>query len=229
MKKLIEVKDLVVKFRGNKTVLDKVSFSINQNELVSVIGLNGSGKSTLLHAMVGLVKPVSGEVKRYTDKIFFIPQHSDFDSSFPVTVKEFLELYGAKNPLKYLERAGVKMKLNDQISSLSGGEFQRVLIALALSKKPELLLMDEPTSGIDLVGESSFYKLIEDIRKEFKVSIVLVSHDIHLVVKHASKVLCLSNHVCCQGSPAEVAKEASFKELFGPYLTPYIHNHDHTH
>lgn len=228
MEKILEVKNLSVEFSRGKKILDNVSFDVESGELISLIGLNGTGKSTLLKAIVGLIKPTSGEVVKHTDKVFYVPQKSDLDTSFPLTVKEFAELFGSKNYAEYLEQTGMKKFLKSKVGELSGGEYQRVLIALSLSQKPDLLLLDEPTAGIDISGEESFYELVHDIRKQ-GISIILVSHNIHLVIKNADKVLCLAGHLCCTGSPKEIKENKEFQAVFGKYLQPYIHHHDHTH
>ena len=227
--KLLEVKNLSLAYRRGKKVLDNVSFTVDKGELVSLIGLNGSGKSTLLHAIVGLLKIDDGEIVRHSEDIFFVPQRSDLDTSFPLTVREFCDLFGKENFEMYLEEVGAIKLIDQRVGSLSGGQFQRVMIAVALSWGPELLLLDEPTSGIDLVGERSFYELIAQIRRKHDVAIVLVSHDIHLVMSHVDKVLCLSGHICCHGTPKEVEASDEFKKIFGPHLQPYVHQHDHKH
>lgn len=229
MQTLIEVKNLTVKFSPDKLILDNLTLDIKRGELISLIGLNGSGKTTLVRAIAGLIKPSKGKVKRHTNKIFYIPQRSDLDTSFPITVRELMDLFGKKPYAKYLKEVSMIDFLDAQVSKLSGGELQRVFIALALSNKPDLLLMDEPISGIDVVAEKSFYGMIERIRKEYDMAIVLVSHDIHVVIAHADKVWCLAKHICCQGTPAEVKSSKEFLEQFTPHLQPYKHRHDHVH
>ncbi len=227
---LLEVKNLSVEFEKGKKVLDNVSFDVKKGEVVSLIGLNGAGKTVLLKSIVGLVKPTSGEIKKHTDNIFYIPQKIDLDTSFPLNVRELCKLFGAeKSYEKYLKSVGMDGFLNAAVSELSGGEYQRVLIAIALSRKPDLLLLDEPVSGIDVVGEKSFYSLVKEIGEEFGPAIILVSHNIHLVINNADKVLCLHDHSCCVGDPKDVKKTAQFKEIFGEHLQPYIHKHDHAH
>ncbi len=226
---LLEVKNLSVDFGKKKKILDKVSFTVEEGEIISLIGLNGTGKTTLLKAIIGLVKPSAGSVKKHVDDIFYIPQRSDLDTSFPLTVREFCELFGAEGYEQYLTETGMKKHLKKHVGNLSGGEYQRVLVAIALSRKPELLLLDEPTAGIDVSGEEAFYKLLSEIRDKYGMSMILVSHNIHLVIKNADKVLCLAGHLCCTGTPAEVEKDKEFQVLFGKHLTPYVHKHDHVH
>ena len=230
MKTILEVKNLDVSFgEEHKPILENVSFQVMEGQLISLIGLNGTGKTTLLKTIVGLIKPQSGEVIKHTKNIFYIPQKVDLDTSFPFTVREFCQLFGAKGYHSYLEKTGTDKLLDQDVGNLSGGEFQRVMIALALSKKPELLPLEEPASGIDITGEESFYKLISEISKEEKLAIILVSHDLHLVMKNTDQVLCLAGHLCCIGAPAEVKKNAEFQEIFGKHLQPYEHSHDHIH
>ncbi len=227
---LLEVKNLSVEFEKGSKVLDDVSFDVKKGEMISLIGLNGAGKTVLLKTIVGLIKPVSGTVKKHTENIFYIPQKIDLDTSFPLNVEELCELFGAKgNYKKYLVSVGMEDFLHASVSDLSGGEYQKVLIAIALSRKPDLLLLDEPVSGIDVVGEKSFYSLVSDIKKEYEAAIILVSHNIHLVMNNADKVLCLHNHLCCVGSPQDMKGREQFKEIFGEHLQPYIHHHDHVH
>ncbi len=229
MNPILEVKEVSVEFEKDKKVLDKVSFDIKRGELVSLIGLNGAGKTVLLKTIIGLIVPTEGVVKKHTDNIFYIPQKSDLDMSFPLSVADFCKLFGAGNYKKYISDVGMSSFLKSAVSDLSGGEYQRVLIAIALSRKPDLLLLDEPVSGIDLVGESSFYSLIDEIRKEYDLSVLIVSHNIHLVIKNSDKVLCLANHLCCTGVPAEVKESEAFVKMFGNHLQPYAHKHDHPH
>jgi zinc transport system ATP-binding protein len=229
MAPILQVKGVSVEFEKGKKVLDKVSFEIEKGDLVSLIGLNGAGKTVLLKTIIGLITPSEGHVKRHTDNIFYIPQKSDLDMSFPLNVADFCELFGAKDYKKYIDAVGMTSFLRAAVSDLSGGEYQRVLIAIALSRKPDLLLLDEPVSGIDLVGESSFYALIEEIRKEYDLSLLIVSHNIHLVIKNSDKVLCLANHLCCTGVPAVIKESEAFMKMFGNYLQPYTHKHDHPH
>lgn len=229
MTKILEVKNLVVEFSKGAKVLNNVSFEIERGSIVSLIGLNGTGKTTLLKAIVGMIKPSSGEIIKHTERIFYVPQKSDLNTSFPLTVREFCELFGEKGYRVYLEQTGVGGFLKRKIGSLSGGEYQRVLIAVALSRKPDLLLLDEITAGIDVAGEESFYELVLEISKKYGIAIVLVSHNIHLVIKNADKVLCLAGHICCTGRPSEMKENKVFQSIFGKYLQPYIHRHDHVH
>lgn len=229
MAPILEVKNLAVEFETGKKILHDVSFVIEKGQIVSLIGLNGTGKTTLLKTIVSLIKPSSGSIIKHTENIFYIPQKSDLNTSFPLTVKEFCELFGAPSFFPYLQEVGMQNFLFQKVSKLSGGEYQRVLIAIALSRKPDLLLLDEITAGIDLSGEEEFYKTISQIRNNYHTSIILVSHNIHLVIKNTDQVLCLAGHICCSGRPEEIKEDQIFQSLFGKYLQPYVHKHDHHH
>lgn len=229
MDPLLEVKNLSVQFEKNKQVLKDVSFSIHKGEIISLIGLNGTGKTTLLKSIVGLVHPSKGAIAKGSTKVAYIPQKSDLNTSFPLTVREFCELFGADDYKKYLDELDMGDFLNSTIRALSGGEYQRVLIAIALSKKPDLLLLDEITTGVDIAGEQRFYESIMKIRDTHNIAIVIVSHNIHLVIKNADQVLCLAGHLCCSGKPEEIKDNTTFQSVFGKYLQPYIHKHDHIH
>lgn len=229
MDTILEVENLSVSFKKGINILKNVSFSIKKGQIVSLIGLNGTGKTTLLKTIIGLIKPVSGKVKTFNSKIFYIPQRTDLNMTFPLSVKEFCELFGQNGYEKFLDELGMKKFLKAKISSLSGGEYQKVQIAIALSQKPDLLLLDEITAGIDVAGEEQFYELILKMREKYGVAIILVSHNIHLVIKNANQVLCLAGHICCSGKPSEVQDDKAFKKAFGKYLQPYEHKHDHIH
>ncbi len=216
---------------GGKKILKDLTFSINREEIVSLIGLNGAGKTTLLKAILGIV-PVQGHRKIHTKKIAYVPQKLDFDKSIPVTVSEFLEIYSGKNLTqirKTLKKVQSTKLLKKLIGNLSGGELQKVLIANALLLEPEILLLDEPTAGIDVTGQHHFYDLIEELQKELKIAIILVSHDIHTVFAKSTKVICINGHICCQGTPKSVSESPEFNELFCHHLAPYHHHHDHNH
>ena len=226
---VLSVKDLSVSFSKEKNVLKDVSFEVKKGEIISLIGLNGTGKSTLLKSLIGLIKPSKGNIKNFGSKVFYIPQTNDLNMSFPLSVKEYCDLFANKSYKKYLNDLGMKKFLNRKVSNLSGGEFQRVQIAIALSQKPDLLLLDEVTSGVDVIGQDKFYQMIYDIRKKYGISIIHVSHDIHLVLKNTDQVLCLSGHICCSGKPEQIKDNDIFKKSFGNYLQPYVHKHDHVH
>jgi zinc transport system ATP-binding protein len=229
MKSVLKVKNVTLSVDNNVEILQNVSFEVKKGELISLIGLNGSGKTTLLKVIVGLIEPSSGVIDKGDSKIFYIPQKSDLNISFPLSVKEFCKLYGEENYMEYIKKLELEKFLDKKVAALSGGEFQKVQIAIALSRQPDLLLLDEVTAGVDLHGEEKFYDLVLEIKEKYQIAVIVVSHNIRLVMKNADQVLCLAGHLCCSGKPEEVEEELVFKEAFGKYLHPYIHKHDHTH
>ncbi len=230
-KTLVEFKNVEVK-AGEHTLLRNVSFKLGQQELISLIGLNGAGKSTLLKTILGVYSPSAGTIKVKAKRIGYVPQRLDFDRSIPITVVEFLSTFSDSSKemiRKKLAEVNAKNLIEKKMGVLSGGEMQRVLIANALLRKPDLLLLDEATAGIDVAGEHAFYELVEKLHKNYEIAVVMVSHDIHTVFAKASRVLCLNQHLCCEGTPEDVSKNPEFNELFCDHLAPYSHKHDHSH
>jgi zinc transport system ATP-binding protein len=217
---------------GRLTILNGVSLAINEREIVTLIGPNGSGKTTLLKALLGLIK-VQGEIVRRPGlKIGYVPQQFVPDPSLPLTVHRFMSLFaGHDYGCKALERVGVADAHDRQLSTLSGGELARVQLARAIAGKPDLLVLDEPLSGVDISGEAALYHLIAELRDELSCGILLVSHDLHVVMSRSDRVVCLNHHVCCEGDVKTVAKDPAFLELFGARgeLAIYPHLHDHAH
>lgn len=229
---LIEVSFLSKTYNGQK-LLDEVSFSISRGQIVTIIGPNGSGKSTLLKIIIGEIKPDKGRVQKEKNiRIGYVPQKLNIDQSIPISVADFLNLCG-KNISEIVERISISKLLNIHLHALSGGQLQRVMLAQALMNSPNLLILDEPTQGIDFNGQVEFYKLIETIAKTTHVAVLIVSHDLHLVMKATDYVICLNHHVCCHGSVKDISKTKSFKELFGgeslETMALYSHHHDHKH
>ena len=216
------------------SLLRDVSFSVSEWEILSIIGKNGTGKSTLLKIIVGIEKNFSGILQKNTQKISYIPQKLELEKSFPLSVEEFFTLFYNPFSQKKLSQAlalfHLETFLKQNIHSLSGGEFQKVLITGALLSEPELLLLDEPTTGIDVIGEELFYKNISLLRETFpKLAIILVSHNLRLVYKNSTRVICLhENNFCCHGTPSELSENADVQAIFWEYLRPYEH-HPHTH
>ncbi|MBS9783995.1 metal ABC transporter ATP-binding protein [Candidatus Gracilibacteria bacterium] len=233
MKNLLQLKN--ISFSIKKTsILKDISFSVKKGEIVSIIGVNGAGKSTLLKIIAGILKETNGEIIKNYSKIAYVPQKIDIDKSFPINVLEFINIYNPKTSKekvrKYFKNFGAENLLTKQLSFLSGGEFQKVLIISALIGKPELLLLDEPTAGVDIIGEDNFYKNIAEIKKVFKdISIILVSHNLHLVYKNSDRVICLhKDDFCCHGTPSQIQANEKVEKLFGKYTLPYEHNpHKH--
>ena len=220
----------------NKWLVQSVSFQVEKGKIVTLIGPNGSGKSTTAKIALGIFKKIEGEVEKYTNKVGYVPQKISIDWTLPLRVSDFMVLTeNIKNEDidEALSLTGVIHLKNKNLGSLSGGEFQRVLLARAISKKPELLVLDEPVQGVDFTGEIALYELIKKISDELNCGILLISHDLHTVMSATDLVVCLYGHVCCSGSPIDVARNIEYKALFGEQasktLAIYEHKHDHTH
>ena len=224
-------------FRLNdKWLVQGVSLQVEKGKIVTLIGPNGSGKSTTAKIALGIYKKIDGEVEKYTNKIGYVPQKISIDWTLPLRVKDFMVLtdnLDDRTISEALSLTGVIHLKDKNLGDLSGGEFQRVLLARAISKKPELLVLDEPVQGVDFTGEIALYELIKKISEELSCGILLISHDLHVVMSATDFVVCLNGHVCCSGTPQVVAKNDQYQELFGDraskILSLYEHKHDHTH
>lgn len=236
MNSLIEATGLKMGFHG-QTVLRDVNLSIVPGEIVTIVGPNGSGKSTLLRALIGALAPIEGNVRRAPGlRIGYVPQKLEIDQTLPITVRRFLSLpvaVSADRAEAALEQAGVPELGHRQMSQLSGGQFQRVLLARALLNDPQLLILDEATQGLDQPGSAAFYRRIEQVRSELHCAVVMVSHELHVVMSASDRVICLNGHVCCEGRPEAVASAPEYRALFGSgtggALALYRHDHDHAH
>ena len=231
---LIQVDGLSVRY-GARTALSDVSLSIEPYEIVTIVGPNGSGKTSLLRAIIGAVKPLAGRIVKASNlKNGYVPQKLHIDDALPITVSRFLKLPGGVADIDYaLTQAGVPELEKEQLSQLSGGQFQRVLLARALIGKPDLLLLDEATQGLDQRGSASFYQQIETVRQATGCAVLMISHELHVVMSASDRVICLNGHVCCEGAPASVASAPEYRALFGTgtggALALYRHEHDHGH
>ena len=221
---------------NDKWLVKGVSLQVEKNKIVTLIGPNGSGKSTTAKIALGIYKKIQGKVEKYTSKVGYVPQKISIDWTLPLRVKDFMTLTESldnETITDALSLTGVIHLKEKNLSDLSGGEFQRVLLARAISKKPELLVLDEPVQGVDFTGEIALYELIKKICDELNCGILLISHDLHTVMTATDHVVCLNGHVCCSGSPIDVAKNNEYKALFGEQasqiLTRYEHRHDHIH
>ena len=221
---------------NDKWLVKGVSFQVEKNKIVTLIGPNGSGKSTTAKIALGIYKKIQGKVEKFTNKVGYVPQKISIDWTLPLRVKDFMTLTESldnETITEALSLTGVIHLKEKNLSDLSGGEFQRVLLARAISKKPELLVLDEPVQGVDFTGEIALYELIKKICDELNCGILLISHDLHTVMTATDHVVCLNGHVCCSGSPMDVAKNNEYKALFGEQasqiLTRYEHRHDHIH
>jgi zinc transport system ATP-binding protein len=223
--------------RAGRWLVRGVSLAIEPGEIVTLIGPNGSGKSTTAKMALGILKPDEGAVQRRPDlKVSYVPQKLAVDWTLPLTVHRFMRLTGhvsVGEADSAMASTGVSHLANAEVRTLSGGEFQRVMLARAVARKPDLLVLDEPVQGVDFSGEIALYDLIKRIRDEMHCGILLISHDLHVVMAATDRVVCLNGHVCCSGSPTVVASSAEYKALFGDRATStlavYEHHHDHTH
>jgi zinc transport system ATP-binding protein len=222
---------------GAQPVLQDVSLTLDKAEIVTIVGPNGSGKSTLLRVLIGALRPQSGRVVRMAGlRIGYVPQKLHIDPTLPVTVTRFLNLpkrVSATQAAAALAQAGVAGLGNQQMTELSGGQFQRVLLARAILGKPDLLVLDEATQGLDQPGSASFYRQIESVRRALGCAVLMVSHELHVVMSASDRVICLNGHICCEGTPEVVSAAPAYRELFGTgtggALALYRHDHDHDH
>ena len=222
---------------GSRRILGGVDLSIRRREIVTVVGPNGSGKTTLLKILIGAQAASEGVVIREAGlKIGYVPQRLAIDQAMPLTVSRWLSLSGSNSGEKHAkvaDQVGITDLLGQQMTSLSGGEFQRALLAHALLVQPDLLVLDEPTQGLDQPAVASFYRLIEGVRENLDCAVLMVSHDLHVVMRSSDHVICLNGHVCCQGTPTRVSAAPEYQALFGQdtegALALYRHEHDHRH
>jgi zinc transport system ATP-binding protein len=222
--------------QNNKWLVEGVTLTVEKGKIITLIGPNGSGKSTTAKIALGIYKNIEGSVEKYTNKVGYVPQKISIDWTLPLRVYDFMLLTeNIKDEAidEALTLTGVIHLKNENLGNLSGGEFQRVLIARAISKKPELLVLDEPVQGVDYTGEIALYELIKKISDSLNCGILLISHDLHTVMTATDHVVCLNGHVCCSGTPIDVAKNNAYKTLFGEQasqiLSIYEHKHDHEH
>lgn len=223
--------------QGGKTVLRRVNFCIDRGEIVTLVGPNGSGKSTLVKGLIGALSPTQGSVTRVPGlKIGYVPQTLQLDGFLPLTVARFLSLpqrQSAADIDTALTEAGVPGLAHSQLRALSGGQFQRVLLARALLLKPDILILDEATQGLDQPGAAAFYRQIADVRARLNCAVLMVSHDLHVVMAASDRVMCLNGHVCCEGTPDVVRDAPEYRALFGTgtqgAFALYRHQHDHDH
>jgi len=223
--------------RGRRTIVEGVDLDVARGEIVTLIGPNGAGKTTLVRLLLGLEAPDRGEVRRAPGlRIGYAPQRFDVDRSIPMTVARFLMLGRPQRPDdlgRVLDEVGAGRARDLQLGALSGGELQRVVLARALMRTPDLLVLDEPVRGVDYAGEAELYTLIGRLRDERGLGVLLVSHDLHVVMAASDRVVCVNRHVCCHGVPDAVAQHPEYARLFGAEaqraFAIYSHRHDHAH
>jgi zinc transport system ATP-binding protein len=233
---LVEARAVTVRI-GQHELLSAVDLTVGQGEIVSLIGPNGAGKTTLLRAILGILQPTDGVVWRAQGLVVgYVPQRLQLDPVLPLTVERFMTIglapsSGALDGV--LAEVGASHLRRALMHELSGGEFQRALLARALLRRPDLLILDEPGQGLDFSGQIELYGLIEQIRDRRGCGVLLVSHDLHIVMAATDRVVCLNRHVCCSGRPEAVSRHPEYMALFGPRaaagLAVYAHEHDHAH
>ena len=233
---LISARGLVYR-RNGRTLIDHVDLDVMPGEIITLIGPNGAGKTTLVKLMLGIDRPDSGEIVRPQSTVIgYVPQSFNVDRAIPMTVRRFLTLGGAASQTSIdgvLADTGAQRVADQQLWQLSGGELQRVLIARALLRDPNFLVLDEPASGVDYAGEADLYDLIARLSEQRRLGVLLISHDLHVVMAKSDRVVCLNGHVCCSGKPETVSQHPEYVRLFGPAVASsfgvYTHHHDHAH
>ncbi|WP_309500832.1 metal ABC transporter ATP-binding protein [Neorhizobium sp. SHOUNA12A] len=221
--------------RDGRWLVRGVDFSIRRGEVVTLIGPNGAGKSTTAKLAIGVLRPDEGTVERLPGlRVGYVPQKLAIDWTMPLSVRRLMRLTGPLDDtdlLAALASTGISHLIDAEVRHLSGGEFQRALLARAIARKPDLMVLDEPVQGVDFAGESALYDLIRSIRTTTGCGILMISHDLHMVMAGTDTVICLNGHVCCRGTPEVVSQSADYLKLFGNSrsLAVYSHHHDHTH
>lgn len=233
---LVELRGVGVR-RAGRAILSGIDVALDRGEILTIIGPNGGGKTTLLKLVLGLIRPDEGRVAiRPGLRFGYVPQRLALDPTLPMSVRRLMNLtrrHAQADLRDALAETGVEHLLDAAVTTLSGGELQRVLIARALLARPDVLVLDEPVQGVDFTGEVALYEKIADIRRRHGCAVLLVSHDLHIVMAASDRVICLNTHVCCAGVPREVAEAPEYLRLFGPRaagaVAVYRHHHDHTH
>ncbi len=232
---LVKLKDCGVN-KSSRWIVKGISLEIFKGKILTLIGPNGSGKTTTAKMVLNILKSDEGIIENYSTKMAYVPQKISIDWTMPLRVIDFMRLTSNISKAEIIEAlklTGVEQLISNEIHNLSGGEFQRVLIARAIAKKPDLLVLDEPVQGVDFNGEIALYNLIKKICLTLNCGILLISHDLHFVMSATDHVVCLNGHICCSGTPKSVIKNSAYIDLFGEHnaatLSLYQHEHNHTH
>lgn len=221
---------------GGRQILQNIDLELGRGEILTLIGPNGSGKTSLVRLLLGLHQADQGLIQRQPKlRIGYMPQKLIVDNALPLTVEGFLKLVPqvkSQDFKKVLQQVEIESLMQSPVQNISGGEFQRVLLARALLHKPDLLVLDEPAQGVDINGQQKLYQLIANIRDEYGCGVIMVSHDLNLVMASTDRVLCLNTHICCTGHPEAVTQHPEYLKLFGSSMdgfAVYTHSHDHSH
>ncbi|MBT5577845.1 MAG: zinc ABC transporter ATP-binding protein ZnuC [Porticoccaceae bacterium] len=221
----------VNKHFDGQQILQNISLQLKQGEITTLIGPNGAGKSTLVRIILGSLAPDSGSVRPAANlRIGYMPQKLHIDPTLPISTCRFLQLANTSHQACHgaLESVGIGHLASTPIQNLSGGEMQRALLARAILRKPNLLVLDEPVQGVDVNGQNALYKMIGDLSKELNCAVLMVSHDLHIVMSATDQVVCLNHHICCHGRPEQVTQDPEYLSIFGQTAI-YAHDHDHHH
>ena len=233
---LARLEHVGVKSNG-RWLIRHVGFEISRGEIITIIGPNGSGKSTTLKTLIGTIKPDEGSVNILGEpRLAYVPQAINIDTTIPMSASRMMQVgarHGSKKISEVLEKFHISHLADASLQSLSGGEFQRLMLARAILQEPELLILDEPAQGVDYTGQVEIYDLIRAYRDESGAGVLLVSHDLNLVMAATDRVICMNGHICCSGTPQSVSENPHYRELLGPHasrhLAFYRHSHDHIH
>ena len=220
--------------KADRWLVRGIDLSVGRGEIVTLIGPNGSGKSSTAKMALGIVQPTEGSARQANNlKVGYVPQQVSIDWTLPLTVERLMNLtekINSKDCIEALAKVGLSDLRHQSVQSLSGGEFQRVLVARVVARKPDLLVLDEPVQGVDYSSEIAFYELIAKLRDSLNCGVLLISHDLHIVMAATDKVICLNGTICCHGAPKTVAESPEYKELFGINASALaIYSHDHIH
>ena len=221
----------VSKTFSDKAILQNISMTVNRGEITTIIGPNGAGKSSLVRLILDLITPDNGKIDRADDLVIgYMPQKIHIDPTLPISTRRFLQLANTSHDAchKALDLVGIPEVKNTPFHKLSGGEMQRALLARAILRQPNLLVLDEPVQGVDFNGQNELYGLIGELRSSLNCGIVMVSHDLHLVMSATDHVICLNHHICCQGKPEQVTQDPAYLDIFGETAL-YNHQHNHQH